>query len=59
MNAYADKEYLDNFNEFISDNSKYLSEHDIMKSVAGPKPLAFFYGLLKVTSPVVLDVTYS
>ena len=29
MNAHADKEYLENFNEFISDNSKYLSEHDI------------------------------
>ena len=29
MNAYADKEYLESFNEFISDNSKYLSEHDI------------------------------
>ncbi|MDA9150026.1 hypothetical protein N9N70_01810, partial [Candidatus Pelagibacter sp.] len=28
-NTYADKEYLENFNEFISDNSKYLSEHDI------------------------------
>ncbi len=28
-NTYADKGYLENFNEFILDNSKYLSEHDI------------------------------